>query len=82
VTLNLSQAGLSILCVAADYMDFVNRELPLVERGCLSKAAYVSRREARAVTRHGRRFNGQLAPYHCTWCNLWHLGHRRRRLHS
>ena len=62
----------------ADYRTLINRNLPLVARGCTSKAAYVSRREARFVARHGRHSNGQLQPYHCVNCDLWHLGHRRR----
>jgi hypothetical protein len=62
----------------ADYRTLINRNLPLVERACTSKAAYVSQREARFVSRHGRHGNGQLEPYRCGNCDLWHLGHRRR----
>lgn len=61
----------------ADYKTFINRDLPPVERGCTSKAVFVSRREARSLSRHARHGSGQLAPYHCQVCDLWHLGHRR-----
>ena len=63
--------------VIADYRLFINRDLPLVERGCTSKAAFISRREARSRANHSARSNGRLAPYHCRTCDLWHLGHRR-----
>ena len=62
-----------------DYRQFINRDLPIRERACGSKAVYVSRRDARSSARHGRRQNGSLAPYHCRYCSLWHLGHRRHR---
>lgn len=65
--------------MAADYHLFINRDLPLVERGCTSKAVFQSRREARSWVTHGRRSDGRLDPYHCRNCGLWHLGHRRRR---
>lgn len=61
-----------------DYRTLINRDLPLLERGCTSKAAFESRREARSLARHGRHANGQLHPYHCRYCDLWHLGHRHR----
>jgi hypothetical protein len=61
------------------YRAFINRDLPIRERACGSKAAYVSRGEARSTVRHGRRQDGSLAPYRCRFCTLWHLGHRRRR---
>ncbi|HUG48948.1 MAG TPA: hypothetical protein VMP67_11125 [Candidatus Limnocylindria bacterium] len=61
----------------------VNRNLPPVERACLSKARFLSRREAGALARQGRLtardVGGQLAPYHCLYCGWWHLGHRLRR---
>jgi hypothetical protein len=69
---------MSIPCMSVDYRDFINRDLPLVERGCTSKAAYVSRREARTWVRNGRRSHGSLDPYRCRSCGQWHLGHRRR----
>lgn len=62
----------------ADYRLFINRDLPIVERGCTSKAAFVSRGEARTTARRGRHVAGQLEPYHCRSCGLWHLGHARR----
>ena len=61
-----------------DYRTFINRDLPFVERGCTSKVAFVSRREARSISNHGRRQDGSLAPYHCRYCGSWHLGHRGR----
>ena len=60
------------------YRLLVNRDLPLRERACASKAAYVSRAEARALARNGRHADGQVSPYHCEFCDLWHLGHSRR----
>jgi hypothetical protein len=63
--------------VIADYRLYVNRELPIVERGCRSKAAFLTRGEARSTANRCHRSNGQLAPYHCRICDLWHLGHRR-----
>ena len=62
-----------------DIGQLVNRQLPRLERSCLTKARFVSRDEARALARHGRHRDGQLSPYHCLYCGLWHLGHRRRR---
>ena len=62
---------------ALAYRDFVNRNLPIRERACESKAAYVTRGEARQRLR-GRRMDGAMKPYHCHFCSLWHLGHRRR----
>jgi hypothetical protein len=60
-----------------DYRRFINRDLPLRERGCESKALYLSRGEARSVARGGR--CSGLHPYRCRYCPHWHLGHRRRR---
>lgn len=60
-----------------DYRQFVNRNLPLVERGCTSKSVFVSRAEARSRGLRGTRFDGTLKPYHCRHCGEWHLGHRR-----
>ena len=62
-----------------EYRLLINRDLSLRERTCGSKAAYVSRGEARTLARHGRRADGQVAPYRCPFCDLWHLGHSRRR---
>ena len=62
----------------ADYKTLINRDLLLTERGCTSKAAFVSRREARSLSSHSRHADGQVKPYHCANCDLWHLGHRRR----
>ena len=62
-----------------DYRQFINRDLPQRVRACESKAMYVSRREARCAARNGRSQDGGLAPYHCRFCDRWHLGYRRRR---
>ncbi len=62
-----------------DYRLFVNRDLPIRERACESKAVYVTRADARSTARHGRHSDGALAPYHCRFCSMWHLGHRRQR---
>jgi len=64
--------------LSADYRQFINRELPPIERGCTSKARFLNRREAQSLVRHGRHSTGSLAPYHCRYCQYWHLGHRRR----
>jgi hypothetical protein len=63
---------------AVDYHLFINRNLPLVERGCTSKALFTSRREAQTMARNGKHTDGRLRPYHCEACGGWHLGHRRR----
>jgi hypothetical protein len=63
---------------AIGYRAFVNRELPLKERACGSKALYISRAEAKATVRHGRRMGSGLHPYRCEWCSGWHLGHPKR----
>lgn len=62
---------------AIPYRQLINRDLPRIERGCTSKALYISRREARSMGRHGRRQDGAMRPYHCGWCGGWHLGHPR-----
>ena len=60
------------------YRQFINRDLPQLERSCTSKAIFLSRREAVSATRRGRRGDGAMHPYHCANCSRWHLGHRRR----
>ena len=60
------------------YRLFINRELPLRERGCDSKVPFASRREAKAFARFTRRGDGALKPYHCRWADHWHLGHNAR----
>jgi hypothetical protein len=65
--------------LASDYRQLINRDLPLLERGCTTKAMFVSSREARSVARGNPVRGGQLRPYHCGNCGGWHLGHRRRR---
>jgi len=64
--------------LAADYRLYINRDLPIQERACTSKAGFTTRAEARSMARHGRHIGGRLAPYHCWFCDLWHLGHPRR----
>jgi hypothetical protein len=59
------------------YRYLIDRRPPRVERGCTSKSAFVSRREASTMARHGRNRDGSLKPYRCRLCELWHLGHRR-----
>lgn len=59
------------------YRQFVNRNLPRIERGCTSKAVFISRGEARSSARRNRRSDGAQHPYHCRFCDWWHLGHRR-----
>ena len=66
------------LGMTVDYHLFINRDLPIRERACTSKAVFFSRREAKSVTRQ-RRIAPGLKPYHCRWCDRWHLGHARRR---
>ena len=60
------------------YRQFINRNLPLRERACSSKAVFVSRREAKSLVRHGRHSYAGLKPYRCQWCDGWHLGHAPR----
>ena len=60
---------------AIGYRQFINRDLPMRDRGCTSKAVYVSRQEAKSFVR--RRGYAGLHPYRCRWCDGWHLGHRR-----
>jgi hypothetical protein len=63
---------------AVGYRQFINRNLPMQERGCTSKAVYLSRREAKSLVRNGRRGYAGLKPYRCRWCSGWHLGHATR----
>ena len=65
--------------MAVDYHQFINRDLPMWERACTSKARFDSRAEARSLARHGRGMSGGLDSYHCQRCDGWHLGHRRSR---
>jgi hypothetical protein len=60
------------------YRQFINRDLPIRERACDTKAVYLTRCEARSHLRTGRRMDGAMKPYHCHYCTLWHVGHRRR----
>jgi hypothetical protein len=60
---------------AIPYRELINRNLPLVERGCTSKAMFISRREARSRVRNGRHQDGSVRPYRCRYCAWWHLGH-------
>jgi hypothetical protein len=59
------------------YRQFINRDIPIRERACESKAVYVTRAEARQRLRAGRRMDGSMKPYHCRFCAMWHVGHRR-----
>ena len=60
------------------YRQFINRDLPLVERGCTSKALFITRAEAKSSSRRNRRDDGSVRPYRCRYCDGWHLGHGRR----
>ena len=71
-------ADASVMAVLV-YREFVNRNLPIRERACESKAVYLTRGEARQHLRGGRRIDGAMKPYHCRFCAGWHVGHRRRR---
>jgi hypothetical protein len=62
----------------ADYRQFINRNLPIRDRACVSKAVFVSRGEAKNRVRQGRQGYAGLKPYRCQWCDGWHLGHARR----
>ena len=64
--------------MSVDYHQFINRDLPPRERGCTSKVRFISRGEAKCVTRQPWASSG-LKPYHCRYCDNWHLGHNRRR---
>ncbi len=45
-------------------------------RACLNKVPHGSRREARTAARGvERRHGGRLEPYHCAFCDGWHVGH-------
>jgi len=66
--------------VITAYTLLVERPTDRLGRSCLSKIPYLSRREARARVRDGRNQDGTLRPYRCQFCDLLHLGHRRRRL--
>lgn len=66
-------------CVATlTYRQYVDRDLPIRDRACESKAVYLTRGEARSQLRGGRRMDGSMKPYHCRFCDGWHVGHRRR----
>jgi len=65
-------AGMSVV----SYRKFINRDLPRMERGCTSKALFISRSEAKSSARRNRRNDGSLHPYRCRYCDQWHLGHR------
>jgi len=63
-----------------DYRLLVNRRLPLLEQACRSKAWFLTRDEAKASVRRGRRRpDGSIKPYRCPFEDHWHLGHRARR---
>jgi hypothetical protein len=62
------------------YTQLIERPIDRVQRSCISKTAFASRREARSRVSHGRHQDGTLRAYHCRFCDAWHLGHRRRRL--
>jgi hypothetical protein len=61
------------------YTFLVERPTDRFERSCASKARYGSRRDARSRVRNSRNQDGTLKPYHCQFCDGWHLGHTPRR---
>jgi DNA-directed RNA polymerase subunit RPC12/RpoP len=63
---------------ALAYRSFVNRDLPIRERACESKAMYVTRGEARQRVRAAGHIDPSMKPYRCRYCSMWHLGHRHR----
>ena len=63
----------------ATYRSFIQRPSGLIGRSCSSKSAFVTRREALSLSRHGRHQDGTLQAYHCPHCDLWHLGHKSSR---
>jgi hypothetical protein len=65
--------------VITAYTLLVERPTDRIGRSCSSKIPYASRRDARARVRGGRHQDGTLRPYHCQFCDAWHLGHTRRR---
>jgi hypothetical protein len=44
------------------YRQFINRDLPRIERGCTSKAIFVSRGEAPSVRRNRQRWRAASMP--------------------
>ena len=56
-------------------------DIPWFEhRSCRSKIRHESRLEARAAARDtARRGGGRILPYHCGFCDGWHVGHPIRR---
>ena len=65
--------------VITAYTLLVGRPIDRVGRSCSSKIPYMSGREARARVRGGRNQDGTLRPYHCQFCDRWHLGHVSQR---
>jgi hypothetical protein len=59
------------------YRQFINRDLPPLERGCKTKVPYFSRREAIHQARRSRSADGSLKPYRCHYYEHWHLGHAK-----
>lgn len=56
----------------------LSREEYQRQRGCVAKAVYVTRGEARQFVRNsGSRFDRAVKPYRCEWCGLWHLATQR-----
>lgn len=43
---------------------------------CLRKSRYGSKGDARKVCGRVAQRGERIAPYHCRWCNRWHVGHR------
>ena len=46
------------------------------QRSCRGKVRLTSRREARGAARYLVRLSGgTVLPYHCRFCDGWHVGH-------
>jgi hypothetical protein len=46
---------------------------------CGRKKKYLTRKEARmARAKYNKRFHDRIAVYRCSYCNLFHLGHRAK----
>lgn len=72
------RADAVVMAATLTYRLYINRDLPIRDRACESKAVFLTRGEARGRLRHGRHTDGAMKPYRCRFCAQWHLGHRRR----
>lgn len=56
---------------------YVNRDLPPMDRGCVSKAPFVSRGEAKQAVKAAAKHGISLKPYHCRYFDHWHVSSRK-----